>query len=177
MSDNNNPTEKNSSPSPVSLINQVIVSSRHPHSSNTSRRPSLRSNDGASSTNSRNRTGRSSIQMEPSLQSLLIAEGRAAEMIAIARIKRNELLQQANRESQCEIEAFRNERELRYQMKLHEMTQLERFQIKLDMNQRSQLEQMEKHIQQVRTSLINDIVHCVIDPIPVEIRHRFERNF
>ena len=173
------PRGQNSSPSsPASLIDQVIVSSRHPRSSDTSCFPSPRSSRDSNSTNSRHRTAtnvRSSIQMEPGLQSLLIAEGRAAEMIATARVKRNELLQQANRESEAEIEAFREERELQYQMKLHEATQLERFQVKLDTNQRYQLDQLERHVKQNRTSVINYIVHCVIDPLPIQTHRNPQR--
>lgn len=167
MSDNNNLNPKNSSHgpnhslSPSSLFNQIVVSTR---------RPSTRSTGGSSSSNSRARStanGRSSIQMEPGLQSLLAAEGRAAEMIAIARAKRNELMQQANQESQAEIDAFRQERELQYRLKLHEATQLERFQAKLDTERLLLLEQMEKNVRQKRTSLVKYIIHCVIDQIPV----------
>lgn len=169
MSDHKHLTpRRDSSPSPVSLINQVIVSSRHPHSNDPSRRSSVRSPSGSNSTNSRNRTTintRSSIQMEPGLQALLVAEGEAVEMIATARAKRIALLQQANRESEAEINAFRAERELQYQNKFHEATQLERFQVKLDTNQRYQLEQMEKIMTQKRQSLIEYIIRCVIDEI------------
>jgi len=105
--------------------------------------------------------------MEPGLQSLLLAEGRAAEMIATARAKRNELMRQANRESQAEIEAFRRERELQYKIKLHEATQIERFQAKLDTERLHLLEQMEKNVKQERKSLVQYIIHCVIDQIRI----------
>ena len=169
MSDNNQlPPRRDSSPSPVSLSNQVIVSSRHPRSNDPSRRPSLRSPSSSNSTNSRNRTtinARSSIQMEPGLQALLIAESQAAEMIATARAKRIALLEQANQESEAEINAFRTERELQYRKKFHQATQLERFQVKLDTNQRYQLEQLETTVTQKHESLIEYIIHCVIDDI------------
>jgi hypothetical protein len=107
MSDNNssgrmvnlNPKNLSQGPnrslSPSSLVNQVIVSSRHPYITDSSRPTSTRSTSGSNSSNSRARqtfNGRSSIQMEPGLQSLLLAEGKAAEMIATARAKRNELM-------------------------------------------------------------------------------------
>jgi ATP synthase subunit G len=106
--------------------------------------------------------------MEPGLQSLLAAEGRAAEMIATAREKRNELMRKSNRESQAEIEAFRREREIQYKIKLYEATQLEQFQRKLDIERLNLLEQMEKNVKKERKSLVNYIIHCVIDQIPIE---------
>jgi ATP synthase subunit G len=106
--------------------------------------------------------------MEPGLQSLLIAEGKAAEMIATARTKRNELMRKAKQESQAEIEAFRQERERQYKIKLQEATQLERFQAKLDIERFHLLEQMEKNVKQQRKSLVKYIIHCIIDQIPVE---------
>jgi ATP synthase subunit G len=163
MTDNNNLNPKYSL-SPSSFFNQVVVSTRHPYITDNSCRPSTRSTGGSSSSNSR---ARSSIQMEPGLQSLLLAEGRAAEMIATARAKRNELMRQANRESQAEIEAFRRERELQYKIKLHEATQLERFQAKLDTERLHLLEQMEKNVKRERKSLVQYIIHCVIDQIPI----------
>lgn len=152
-------TEKrDSSPSP--LINQVIVSSRHPHSNDTSRRSSLRSPSGSNSTNPR-----STIQMEPNLQALLIAEGQAADLIATARAKRIALLQQANRESEAEINAFREECERQYQIKFHQASQLEQFQSNLNVNQRYQLEQLSKTIGEKHQSLVEYVIHCVIDEI------------
>jgi len=161
----------NHSLSPSSLVNQVIVSSRHPYITDTSHPTSTRSTGGSSSSNSRARqtsNGHTSIQMEPGLQSLLAAEGRAAEMIATAREKRNELMRKSNRESQAEIEAFRHEHEIQYKIKLYEATQLEQFQRKLDIERLNLLEQMEKNVKKERKSLVNYIIHCVIDQIPVE---------
>ncbi|CAF0920809.1 unnamed protein product [Rotaria sp. Silwood1] len=148
--------------SPSSAVNQIVVSSR---------RTSMRSTSGSSSSNSRTQhtsNGHSTIQMEPGLQALFIAEGRAAEMIATARAKRNELMRQSNQESQAEIEAFRQEREAQYRKKLHEATQLEQFQAKLNIERHHLLEQMEENVKKKRKSLVNYIVHCVIDKIPVE---------
>jgi ATP synthase subunit G len=157
-----NPSQgPNHSLPPSLLINQAVVSSH---------RPSTRSTGGSSPSNSRARrssNGRSSIQMEPGLQALLAAEGRAAEMIVTARTKRTELMRQANRESQVEIEAFRKECESQYQFKLREATQLEQFQAKLDIERLQLLEQMKKHAKKERKSLVNYIMHCVIDQIPV----------
>lgn len=183
MSDNNssgrmvnlNPKNLSQGPnrslSPSSLVNQVIVSSRHPYITDSSRPTSTRSTSGSNSSNSRARqtfNGRSSIQMEPGLQALLAAEGRAADMIATARAKRNELMRRSNRESQAEIDAFRRERETQYKIKLQEATQLEQFQAKIDMERVHLLEQMEKNVKKERKSLVNYIIHCVIDQIPVE---------
>jgi V-type H+-transporting ATPase subunit G len=148
--------------SPLSLLNQITDSSH---------RTRRRSIGGSSSTNSRARhtsNGHSSIQMESGLQALLAAEGRAAEMIARARAKRNELMRRSNRESQAEIEAFRQEREAQYKIKLHEATQLKQFQEKLDAERLNLLEQMEKNVKKERKSLVDYIIHCVIDQIPVE---------
>ena len=138
--------------------------------SDNSHRPSTRSTGGSGSSNSRARSaanGRSSIQMEPGLQFLLAAEGRAAEMIATARAKRNELMRQANRESQVEIEAFRQERELQYRTKLHEATQLERFQAKLDTERLVLLEQMAKNVREREKSIVKFIIDCVVEQVPV----------
>jgi ATP synthase subunit G len=154
--------------SPSAATNQIIVSSRHPHITDNSHRTSMRSTGGSGSSNSRARNGHSSIQMEPGLQSLLVAEGRAAEMIAAARVKRNELIRQSNHESQVEIEAFRLEREGQYRKKLHEATHLEQFQSKLDADRLALLEQMEKNVKKERKSLVKYIIHCVIDQILVE---------
>ncbi|CAF2915081.1 unnamed protein product [Rotaria sp. Silwood2] len=149
--------------SPSAIVNQIVVSSR---------RTSMQSTSGSNSSNSRTRhttsNGHSTIQMEPGLQALFIAEGRAAEMIATARAKRNELLRQSNRKSQAEIEAFRQERETQYRKKLHEATQLEQFQANLNIERQHLLEQMEEHVKKQRKSLVNYIIHCVIDQIPVE---------
>ena len=131
----------------------------------------MRSTGGSKFSNSRARhtaNGHSSIQMEPSLQSLLIAEGHAAEMIAKARAKRNQRMRQANQESQVEIEAFRQEHEGQYRIKLHEATQLEQFQSKLDRERFDLLEQMEKNVKEKQKSLVKYIIHCVTDQIPVQ---------
>jgi ATP synthase subunit G len=155
---------------PSAAVNQIVVSSRHPHVTDNSRRTSTRSTGGSGSTNSRARhtsAGHSSIQMEPGLQALFAAEGRAAEMIATARTKRTELLRQSKRESQAEIEAFRRKREVQYKLKLHEATQLEQFQAKLDANRLALLEKMEKDVKKQRKSLVDYVIHCVIDQIPV----------
>lgn len=161
---------RNHSLSPSSLINQVIVSSRHPYITNSSRPTSTRSTGGSSCLNSRARptsNGRSSIQMEPGLQALLAAEGQATEIIAKARAKRNELMQQSNRESQVEIEAFRRQREAEYNIKLYEATQLEQFEAKLNAERLDLLEQMEKNMEKERKTLVKYIIYCVIDQIPV----------
>jgi hypothetical protein len=76
-------------------------------------------------------------------------------------------MRQANRESQAEIEAFRQERELQYKTKLHEATQLERFQAKLDTERLLLLEQMAKNFPQKRKSLVKFIIACVIEQVPV----------
>ncbi|CAF1092316.1 unnamed protein product [Rotaria sordida] len=157
--------------SPSSAVNQIVVSSRHPYATDNSRRTSIRSTAGSSSSNSRIRhtsNGHSTIQMEPGLQALFIAEGRAADMIATARLKRNELIRQSNRESQAEIEVFRQEREAQYRKKLHKATQLEQFQAKLNIERHHLLEQMDKNAKKHRKTLVNYIIHCVIDQIPVE---------
>lgn len=179
MTDHNTPKrmDKKSSQGPIrslspsSAIHQVVVSARHPHITDSSRRPSMRSTSGSSSSNSRVRqpfNGPSSIQMEPGLQALLAAEGQAAQMIARARAKRNELMRQSNQESQVEIEAFRREREAQYKRKLHEATQLEQFQVKLDTDRHYLLKQMEENFKKERKLLVNYINHLVIDRIPVE---------
>jgi hypothetical protein len=51
---------------------------------------------------------------------------------------------------------------------LQEATQLEQFQAKIDMERVHLLEQMEKNVKKERKSLVNYIIHCVIDQIPVE---------
>lgn len=135
MSDDNK--HRNSPLSPASLVNEVIVSSRYPHTTN-------RSNG---------------------LQYLLAAENQAAEMVASARIKRNELIRQANQESQIEIEIFRQERENQYQIKLQEATQLKQFQAKLDEKTSHLLEEMEQKVKKAEKSVVDYIVHCVIDDI------------
>ncbi len=174
MTDHNTPRiDKKTSQGPtrsLSPVYPVAVSSLHPYITTSTRRPSMRSTSGSSSSNSRARqlsNGHSSIQMEPGLQALLAAEGRATEMIATARAKRNELMRQSNRESQAEIEAFRRERQAQYKLKLHEATQLEQFQAKLDVKTRNLLKQMDENVKKQRKSLINYITHCVIDEIPV----------
>lgn len=174
MSDNNSSKRiinPNKSISPSSPINQGIVSSHHPHVIDNIHRSSWRSSDGSSSSHSRARqisNRRSSIQMEPNLQALLIAEGQAAEMITTARAKRLELLRQAKLESEAEIEAFRSKRDTQYKIKLHEATQLEKFQAKLDQNKVQLLEQMKTNVKNERQSLVNYIIHHIIDQIPVK---------
>jgi ATP synthase subunit G len=147
---------------------QITVSSRHPYITDTSHRTSMRSAGGSNSRARHTSNGNSSIQMKPGLKSLLIAEGHAAEMIATARAKRNQRMRQANQESQVEIEAFRQEHEGQYRIKLHEATQLEQFQSKLDRERFDLLEQMEKNVKKEQKSLVKYIIHCVIDQIPVQ---------
>ena len=156
---------------PSTPVNEAVVSSPHLCTTDISRRTSTPSTVRSTSSNSRARhafNGHSTIQMEPSLQALLAAEGQAAEMIARARVKRNELLRQSNRESQVEIEAFRREREAQYKVKLHEATQLEQFQEQLNAERHRLLKQMEDSFKKERKELVNYIIHCVIDEIPVE---------
>ena len=180
MTDNNSLARKSNQKKPVQdpthllspspAVNKVVVSSRHPHLTDNSRRPSIRSTAGSSSANSRARhssNGHSSIQMEPGLQALLAAEGRAADMIATARAKRNALMRQSTQESQAEIEAFRQQREDQYKLKLYEATQIEQFQAKLDAEKLDLLEQMAKDVKKQGRSLVKYIIHCVIDQIPV----------
>ena len=141
----------------------------HPYANDASRRNSARSTGGSSSANSRGRQttgGHSSIQMEPRLQALLSAEGQAAEMIAVARVKRHELMSQARRESQIELEAFRQNCETRYQLKLHEATKMEEFQRKIDSERRALLEKMAKDVKRERRALLDYILSCVVDHIP-----------
>jgi V-type H+-transporting ATPase subunit G len=159
-------------------VNALIGSSRVATVVDSSRLVSMRSTGGSNSTVAGVRatsTSHASIQMEPGLQSLLIAESRAAEMIATARTKRNELMQQSHRESQGEIEVFRQQREIQYQSKLSEATQLEQYQATLDVNRQHQLSQLNKHSTNERTSLVNYIVHCVIDQIRVGAHPNTER--
>lgn len=169
---------RNHSLSPSSLVNQVIVSSRHPYITDSPRPTSTRSTGGSSCFNSRARptfNGHSSIKMEPGLQALLAAEGQAAEKIATARAKRNALMQQSNRASQVEIEAFRQQRETEYKIKLYEATQLEQFQAKLNAERLDSLEQMEENVKKERKTLVKYIIHCVIDQIPVEPHRNTKR--
>ncbi|CAF3296169.1 unnamed protein product [Rotaria socialis] len=159
------------SSSPATAANQFLVSTRHPYTTDHARRTSVPSTVGGTLSNSRAQHtshGHSTIQMEPGLQALLVAEGRAAATIVAARTKRNELLRQSNRESQIEIEAFRREREAQYKKKFNEATKLEQFQTKLDKQRHELLEKMNVDAQKNRKSLINHIIHCVIDQIPVE---------
>ena len=113
--------------------------------------------------------------MEPRLQSLLLAEGRAAEMIATARAKRLQLMKQTHREVQSEIQAFRQENERKYQMKLREATQIERFQTQLDISRANLLKGMAKEFEKQRKSLVHLIVHRVIEEIRVEVHPNAER--
>lgn len=108
------------------------------------------------------------IQMEPSLQALLTAEGRAAAMIATARRKRNELLRQCKQDSQLEIEAFRQEREGQYKRKLYQATQIEQYKAIVDRERHLILQQMRENIMLKGKSLVHYIIHRVIDKIPVE---------
>jgi V-type H+-transporting ATPase subunit G len=171
MADHNTPrNDKKTSQGPnrsLSPVHPVVVSSLHPYITTSTRRSSMRSTSGSSSRARQPSNGHSSIQMEPGLQALLAAERRATEMIATARAKRNELMRQSNRESQAEIEAFRRKRQAQYKLKLHEATQLEQFQAKLDVKTRNLLKQMDENVKKQRKSLINYITHCVIDEIPV----------
>ena len=121
------------------------------------------------------RTSARSIQMEPRLQSLLLAEGRAAEMIATARTKRLQLMKQTSREVQSEIDAFRQENERRYQMKLREATQIERFQTQLDISRANLLKGMAKEFEKQRKSLVYLIVQRVIEEIRVDLPSNAER--
>ena len=107
------------------------------------------------------------IQMEPGLQALLVAEARAAELIARARANRAARLRQANEESQAEIELFRREREHRYQSKLREATQIDQYRRQLEKNRRELLEQTAQRVRQERVSLLNHIIHCVVNRIAV----------
>ncbi|UJR38094.1 hypothetical protein I4U23_030774 [Adineta vaga] len=147
-----------------------LTDKRSSHKSNRTLSPSSRrlSTRSANSSNTSHSRTHPSIQMEPGLQALLTAEGQAAEMIARARAKRNELVRQAHRESQAEIEAFRQERIAQYKFKLHEATQLEQYQIKLDADKRFVLAQLKETVKRERKALVDYLVHCVIDQIPVE---------
>ena len=104
--------------------------------------------------------------MEPRLQALLSAESQAADMIAAARVKRNQLMSQARRESQIELDAFRRKCEIRYQLKLHEATKMEECQRKIDRERRALLEKMAKDVKRERRPLVDYILSCVVDQIP-----------
>lgn len=109
-----------------------------------------------------------SIQIEPRLQSLLIAENQAAQMIFAAREKRNQLMKQTHRQVQMEIDAFRNENERNYQMKLREATQIERFRVQLDFSRAKILDEMSKEFEKQRKTLVNFLVRLVVDEIRIE---------
>ena len=102
------------------------------------------------------------------LQSLLMAETRAAEMIRQARTRRVELLRRAYRESQAEINAFREKLEVQYQEKLRRATQIDQYRNEIEINQKICFEQMEKSIQIERQSLVDYLVQQIIDEIVVQ---------
>ena len=158
-----NSTANRSSLSPSSRVQQRPVSSH---------RSSTRSM--TSSNTSHSRVPRS-IQIEPGLQALLTAEGQAAELVANARVKRRELLRRAQHESQAELEAFRQERAFQYTVKLHEATQLEQFQSKLDADRQILLAQMKETMRKERKSLIHYIVHRVVNDIPIQLHPNAKR--
>ena len=116
------------------------------------------------------------MQMEPGLQALLVAEGRAAELIARARAKRAALMRQSNEESQAEIEHFRREREHRYQVKLREATQISQYRGELERKRRDLLEQMAKRVREERSALLARIMHDVLDRISVRTDPNAKRS-
>lgn len=147
-------------------------SSRTPNTFETPNRTNVLSAFGSSFYSARTRhmsNGHSSIQMQPAFQALLIAERHAGITIAQARTKRSELMRLLNQNSQAEIKTFRQNHEAQYKIKLYESAQLKQLQTKLDMKTRHLLNQMEINVNKERKPLVDYIIHCVTDHIPVEL--------
>ncbi|CAF0760307.1 unnamed protein product [Didymodactylos carnosus] len=105
----------------------------------------------------------SRIQMDQGIQQLLIAERQAAELISHARISKQELLKRASRESLREIGFYRKQRAHIYGQKLREVTQIEQFQAKLDIDQKEKMEKIDKYYNKTKETLIYYITNQTLD--------------
>ncbi|XP_048587064.1 V-type proton ATPase subunit G [Nematostella vectensis] len=109
------------------------------------------------------------------IQQLLVAEKKAADLVADARKRKTKKLKQAKEQAVAEIDNYKSEREKQFlEYQKEHMGSKDDFQAKIEEATKSQLDQMEDDVNQHKDLVIERLLSLVYDIKP-ELHQNFRQ--